>query len=125
MTMLVAYWILAGVLALSNLGAGGMKLMRSKEQLHAMGLAWVEDFSPAAVKGIGAAELLGAIGLILPPLTHIVPVLAPVAGIGLAVLQVGAGITHVRRGEVKMLGVNVPLVILAVVVAVLGFRLFV
>ena len=70
------------------------------------------------------AELLGAIGLVLPPLTHIAPVLAPIAAIGVAVLQVGAGITHVRRKEYRMLSANGPLVVLAVVVAVLGFILF-
>jgi hypothetical protein len=122
--MLIGYWILAGALALSNLFAAGLKFARTKEQLHSSGQAWVEDFSPGAIKGIGAAELLGAIGLILPPLTHIAPVLGPIAAIGLAVLQIGAGITHVRRGEVRVLAANVPLVILAVVVAVIGFMLW-
>jgi hypothetical protein len=123
--MLIGFWILAGALALSNLFAAGLKLVRSKEQLHTMGQHWVEDFSPNAIKGIGVAELLGAIGLVLPPLTHIAPVLSPIAAIGVAILQVGAGITHVRRKEFRMLSANVPLVILAVVVAVLGFKLFV
>ena len=123
--MLLGYWILAGALALSNLFAAGLKLLRTKEQLHAMGQEWVDDFAPRSIKGIGVAELLGALGLILPPLTHIAPVLAPIAAIGVALLQVGAGITHVRRGEMRMLAANVPLVILAVVVAVLGFILFV
>jgi hypothetical protein len=122
--MLIGYWILAGALALSNLFAAGLKFTRTKEQLHSAGQAWVEDFSPGAIKGIGVAELLGAIGLILPPLTHIAPILGPIAAVGLAVLQIGAGITHVRRGEVRVLAANVPLVILAVVVAVLGFQLF-
>mgnify|MGYP001186070722 CR=1 FL=1 len=123
--MLFAYWILAGVLALSNLGAAGLKFSRSKEQLFAAGQHWVEDFAPRSIKGIGVAELLGALGLILPPLTHIAPVLAPIAAIGLVILQIGAGITHVRRGEYKVLAANVPLIILGVVVAVLGFQLWV
>ncbi len=123
--MLTGYWILAGALALSNLFAGGLKFARTKEQLHSMGQAWVEDFSPNAIKGIGVAELLGGIGIILPPLTHIAPVLAPIAAIGLAVLQAGAATTHIRRREFKMLTANVPLIILAVVVAVLGLRLWV
>jgi hypothetical protein len=123
--MLIGYWILAGALALSSLFAAGLKLTRTKEQLAASGQAWVEDFSPGAIKGIGVAELLGALGLILPPLTHIAPLLAPIAAIGLAVLQVGAGVTHVRRRELRMLSANVPLVILAVVVAVIGFMLWV
>ena len=63
--MRVGYGILAGALALSNLFAAGLKFARTKEQLHTSGMAWVEDFSPATIKGIGVAELLGAIGLIL------------------------------------------------------------
>ena len=122
--MLIGYWILAGALALSNLFAAGLKFARTKEQLHSSGQAWVEDFSPGAIRWIGVAELLGAIGLILPPLTHIAPILAPIAAIGLAVLQIGAAITHVRRHEYRMLSANIPLVILAVVVAVLGFMLW-
>jgi hypothetical protein len=123
--MLFGYWILAGVLALSNLASAGLKFFRTKEQLNSSGLHWVEDFSPSSIKGIGVAELLGALGLILPPLTHIAPVLAPIAAIGLVILQIGAGITHVRRREYKVLGANVPLIILGVVVAVLGFQLWV
>ena len=118
--MLIGYWILAGALALSNLFAAGLKFLRTKEQLHDGGQGWVEDFSPRAIKLIGLAELLGAIGLILPPLTHIAPVLAPIAAIGLTVLQIGAAITHVRRHEYRMLSANVSLVILAVVA---GFAL--
>lgn len=123
--MVFAYWILAGALALSNLASAGLKFFRSKEQLDSSGLHWVEDFAPASIKGIGVAELLGALGLILPPLTHIAPVLAPIAAIGLVILQIGAGITHVRRREYKVLSANVPLIVLGVVVAVLGFQLWV
>ena len=122
--MLIAYWILGGVLALTYLMAAGMKLSRTKEKLASSGMGWAEDFSPAAVKGIGAVELLGAIGLILPPLTHIAPVLAPIAALGLVVVQILAGITHVRRGETKMLVTDISLAVLALVVAVIGFMLW-
>ncbi len=124
--MQTAYWILAGVLALSNLGGGALKFTRTKEKLYASGLHWVEDFSQQGIRGIAVAEVLGGLGLILPPLTHVAPVLAPIAAVGLAVLQVGAAITHVRRGELKIVfAANAPLVILSVVVAVLGFQLWV
>ena len=53
--MLIGYWILAGALALSNLFAAGLKFARTKEQLHSAGQAWVEDFSPGAIKAIGWA----------------------------------------------------------------------
>jgi hypothetical protein len=123
--MTFAYWIVAGVLALSNLFAGGTKLVRTKEEIQASGMGWAEDFSQRTIRGIGAAEVLGGLGLILPPLTHIAPVLAPIAAIGLVILQILAAITHVRRHEFKVLAANVPLIILGVVVAVLGFMLWV
>jgi DoxX-like family len=122
--MVYAYWILGGVLALTYLAAGGMKLSRPKEKLATSGMGWTEDFSPAGVKGIAIVELLGAVGLILPPLTHIAPILGPIAAVGLVIVQVLAGITHARRNETKMLVMNASLAVLALVVAVIGFMVW-
>lgn len=119
--MVIAYWIVAGLLALVYLAAGATKLVRSKEQLASGGMPWVEDFSAGAVKGIGAVEVLGALGLILPPVTSIAPYLAPIAAIGLVLVQVVAAVTHARRKETKTIPVNVVLALLAVAAAVLGF----
>ena len=47
----------------------------------------------------GVAEVLAAVGLILPGLTGIAPVLVPLAAIGLALIMCGATIYHVRRHE--------------------------
>jgi hypothetical protein len=73
--------------------------------------------SSAAVKGIGALEVLGALGLILPAALDIVPVLVPVAATGLALVMLGAAVTHARRNENQMIVVNVVLLALAVFVA--------
>jgi hypothetical protein len=125
MTMVYAYWILGGVLALTYLAAGVTKLSRPKEKLATSGMGWTEDFSAAGVKGIGAVELLGAIGVILPPLTHIAPILGPIAAVGLVIVQIAGAIVHVRRHESKMLVTNASLAILAAVVAAIGFMLVV
>ncbi|KAA9105030.1 DoxX family protein [Microbacterium rhizomatis] len=118
--MLIAYWIAAGLLALVSLYAAGLKLLRTKEQLErANGMAWTKGFSQGAIRLIGVAELLGAIGLIVPPLVAIAPILAPVAALGLGVLQIGAAVTHARLGEKPV--INVVLVVLAAVAAVTGF----
>lgn len=97
--MNITLWIAAGLLALTFLGAGTMKVLRSKEQLAGAGMAWTEDFSAPMVKTIGTLEILGALGLILPALTGILPVLVPVAALGLAVTMAGAIIVHLRRRE--------------------------
>lgn len=95
----IILWIVTGLLALAFLGAGALKVVRSKEQLAASGLAWTEDFSAPMVKTIGTLEILGALGLVLPALTGILPVLVPLAALGLAATMAGAVIVHLRRRE--------------------------
>ena len=114
--MNVVLWIIAGLLALAFLGAGLTKLIQPEEKLAAT-MGWVDDFSPGTVKLIGALEVLAAIGLVLPAALDVVPVLVPLAAVGLGALMVGAAITHARRREVPMIAVNVVLLVLAVVVA--------
>jgi DoxX-like family len=96
----LALWIVAGLLATVLLFSSA-KLVVPKEKLAGMGTAtrWVEDFSPGALKAIGALELLAAAGLILPAALDIAPVLVPVTATGVVVLFVGAVITRLRRGE--------------------------
>ena len=95
----ITLWIVAGLLALAFLGAGTMKLSRSKEQLAASGMSWTEDFSAPMVKTIGSLEILGALGLVLPALTGILPALVPVAALGLTATMIGAIVVHLRRHE--------------------------
>ncbi|WP_395693097.1 DoxX family protein [Nocardioides sp.] len=91
-------WILAGFLAAIYLGTGVLKLTRSREEIVAAGLTWAEDFSEPQLRALGWAELLGAVGLVLPPLVGL-GVLTPVTAVCLAVLMVGAVVVHVRRRE--------------------------
>ena len=115
--MNIALWIVQGLLALAFLMAGGMKLMQPKEKL-ATNMAWVEDFSPNTIKIIGLLEVLGAIGLILPWLLVIFPILTGLAAFGLALTMLGAAVTHMRRGESQMLVPNIVLGLLAAFVGV-------
>ena len=69
------------------------------------------------IKAIGVAEVLGAIGLILPALTGIAVILVPVAAVELALDMLGAVITHLRRGESKVVAAPVVLLLLAAFVA--------
>jgi uncharacterized membrane protein YphA (DoxX/SURF4 family) len=112
----VVLWIIAGLLALVFLGAGLTKLVQPKEKLAAT-MGWVDDFSPGTVKLIGALEVLAAVGLVLPAALDVVPVLVPLAAVGLVALMIGAAVTHARRRETPMIAVNVVLLVLAVVVA--------
>jgi hypothetical protein len=69
------------------------------------------------LKTTGALEVLAAVGLILPAVLGIVPVLVPLAAVGLVLLMVGAAVTHARRGESRAIVTNVVLVVLASMVA--------
>lgn len=120
--MEIAVWIVSGLLALAYLAAGLMKLTTPKEKLQEK-MAWARGFSAAQVKVIGALEVLGAIGLIVPVLTGIAPVLTPIAAVALVVVQVVAIVVHVRLGEVKQIAPNVVLALLAGFVAVARFWL--
>lgn len=109
-------WALQGLLGLAFLAAGGMKLSRPKEEL-AKSMGWVEDFSRGGVRLIGAAEVLGALGLVLPALTGVLPWLTPLAALGLALLMAGAAYTHLRRGEGPAVVPPSVLLLLAALVA--------
>jgi hypothetical protein len=95
----IVLWIIAGLLAAAFLGAGVMKLTQPKEKLASSGMAWTEDFSPGTIKLIGLAEVLAAIGLILPAALDIAPILVPLAATGLVLVMAGAIVVHLRRKE--------------------------
>ncbi|MFE3456520.1 DoxX family protein [Nocardiopsis aegyptia] len=117
--MVVAYWIVAALLALFYLYAGGKKVAQSQERLLPM-MGWVDTVPMPLVRTIGVLELLGVAGLVLPPLTGIAPWLAVAAATGFALLQVGGTIVHLSRGETRQIGLNLVLLVAAAVLAWLG-----
>lgn len=121
--MNIALWIVTALLALAFAAAGALKLSQSKEKLAASGMGWTDDYSPTMIKLIGAAELLAAIGLVLPALTGIAPILVPLAATGLVIVMIGAILTHARRNELQAIGINAALLALAAFVAVGRFAL--
>lgn len=110
--MRIAYWVVAGLLAVFYLYAGGMKVSRTQEQLRPM-MGWVDRVPMPWVRVLGALEILGPIGLILPPATGILPGLAIAAAVGLLLIQVGGIVVHVSRGETKVIGLNIGLLLAA------------
>jgi uncharacterized membrane protein len=112
----VFLWILQAVLATAFGLAGLTKAFKPKEKLRTT-MPWVDDFTPTRIRLIGVVEVLGALGLVLPAVTGVAPVLTPLAAIGLAVTMVGAAVVHARRGEWSAIAVNVVLLVLAAVVA--------
>lgn len=113
--MNVFLWIVQGVLAAMFAMSGVMKSTQSREQLIPK-LPWVSDVSTPVLRLIGAAELAGALGLILPGAFDIATVLTPLAATGLAAIMVLAMGLHARRKEPGAIAFNTVLAILAAVV---------
>ena len=97
-----------------------MKITQPHEKLTAS-MGWPGDYSTGFVRFVGIAEILGAMGLILPAVTGIAPVLVPIAASGLAVEQAGAIAVHIRRKEPQVIIANVVLIALTLFVACARF----
>lgn len=110
-------WILQIVLALAFAGAGTVKLLQPPEKLAQTLGGWVDDMPAGLLKPLGAAEVLGAVGLVAPMATGVATVLTPVAAAGLALIMLGAFVIHARRGEYLNTTVNVVLAVMALTVA--------
>ena len=112
----ITLWIVQVLLAGMFLMTGFMKLSQPIAALSGQ-MPWVTSVPGALVRFIGAAELAGALGLILPSLTRIRPRLTVLAAIGLITVMVLASAFHISRGEAAMVPMNLVLAALAAFVA--------
>lgn len=110
-------WIIQGLLAGAFLMGGIVKLTISKTKVKEKVGGWVEDFKELEVRIIGLLEVLGSLGLILPILLNVYPILTPIAAGGLGITMIVAAQTHLRRKE--SIVANVILLILSLFI-VLG-----
>lgn len=117
--MNIALWVVQAILAAIFLGSGLAKSTQSKERMIAAGQTGVAPFPLPVIRVVAALEILGAIGLIVPWLTGIAPVLTPIAAVCLAVVMVGAAISHASLREYRqVIGVNTPIFLACLFVAV-------
>ncbi|MDR9417032.1 MAG: DoxX family protein [Gracilimonas sp.] len=116
--MNIAIWILQVLMALMFMMAGSMKILQPKDQLKEKVGDWVDDFSAISIKSIGVLEVFGALGLVLPMILNILPVLTIWAASGLAMTMIGAIVLHISRKEYKMLITNFVLLILVSTIAI-------
>ena len=118
--MNVALWTVQALLALIFLFTGGMKLiMPIEEMTKQMPLPLPGLF----LRFIGVAEVLGAIGLILPWLLRIRPGLTPLAAAGLVIIMIGATVFTLATGDIAMALFPLVVGILAAFVAYGRWRL--
>jgi uncharacterized membrane protein YphA (DoxX/SURF4 family) len=115
--MNIALWIVQILLAGMYGMAGMMKTFqtaKAREQLP-----WAKNRSDGFVRFVGTSELLGALGLILPLVTGILPWLTVLAAIGLILIQLLAIFTeHLPKKELNVIPINLVLLALAVFVVI-------
>jgi hypothetical protein len=116
--MTYALWVVQGLLALLFLFAGGMKLVLPLEAMQ----------GPVVLPGpflrfIGVAEVLGALGLILPGLLRLRPGLTPLAAAGLVIIMMGATVVTLAGGQLAPALLPAVVGLLAAVVAFGRWRL--
>jgi uncharacterized membrane protein YphA (DoxX/SURF4 family) len=117
-TMNIALWILQVVLAMMFLWHGWLFVFPPPELLEVMDAllaGWFRVF-------LGVAEILAAIGLILPSLTRIQPWLTPLAAAGLMIVMLSATILHLSRGETSTVVTTTVLFVLVSVVAYMRWK---
>ncbi len=115
--MNIVLWVVQALLAFAFAMSGGMKIGVPPEQLLEKGMTFVNYTPTWLVKFIGISELAGALGLILPSATKILPKLTPLAAGLLGVVMVLALGTHLTHGEAHAIAPNIVLGGLAAFVA--------
>ena len=114
----IALWSCQIVLAAVFLSSGMAKSTQSKERMVATGQTGVQAYGLPFIRFIAWCELCGAVGLVVPRATGILPVLTPLAAIGLGLIMVGAARAHARLHEPKNVATNLVLLALCLFVAV-------
>jgi hypothetical protein len=99
MLMEVALWIAQGVLAAIFVFSGFTKGTWSREKLVARGQTGAKVVPLWLLRPVAALEVLGAAGLVLPPLTGVAEFLTPLAAVGLSIVMIGAGGIHLYLRE--------------------------
>jgi uncharacterized membrane protein YphA (DoxX/SURF4 family) len=123
--MNIALWIVQGLLAAMYLMAGSMKAFQPAKVRENPQMTWAHDRPDSYIRFVGTSELLGALGLILPLVTGILPWLTVLAAIGLTLIQLLAIFTeHLPKREYNVIPVNVVLLALAVFIAFGRWTLF-
>ncbi len=99
-------WITQILLAGLFLVSGVLKSSKPEPWLVSHGNTGVEGLPAPLIKYIGASEIAGALGLVLPWLTGIAPFLTPIAAACLGLIMPPAAIIHAHRREPRNVAIN-------------------
>lgn len=113
--MNVALWMLQALTALAFGGHGFLMLSGSRRMAERV--PWIGSLPAPVVRLLGLLEILGAIGVVVPAATGVLPSLTVAAAGGLVAMMLLAVLFHVVRREWPNIGLNVVLGALAFAVA--------
>ena len=117
--MNIALWVLQGILAATFLWYGTLKSTQSKERMIATGQTGVAPFPLPIIRIVAASEFLAGLGVVLPWLTGIAPVLTPIAAAWLGIVMIGAAVSHWSLKEYKQVfAVNMVVLTMCLTVAI-------
>ncbi|MBV8994767.1 MAG: DoxX family protein [Pseudonocardiales bacterium] len=119
--MNTAVWICQAVMAALFLASGSAKISMPRDRLLATGQTGITPFPMPVVRATAVAELLAAVGLIVPWASGVVPMLTPLAAVGLAAVMVGAAGSHLHLREPLTAGANMVILVVCVLIAVARF----
>lgn len=119
----IALWVAQVLLAVSFGWGGFMKLLQPAGQLAQM-WPWTGQVSKTLLTFTAILDLLGALGLLLPALLRIKPILTPTAAAGCFVLMICATVFHIQRGEAGLITPNLAFALMAAFVAWSRFKKF-
>jgi len=123
--MNIALWIAQGLLATMYLTVGSRKAFQPAKVREDPRMTWAHGRPDNYIRFVGTTEVLGALGLILPLVTGILPWLTVLAGIGLMLVQMLAIFTeHLPKKEYDVIPLNLVLLALSIFVVVGRWMLF-
>ena len=115
-------WIAQAILATAFFYSGFNKAFLPKEQVIAKGQAGVVDIPRSGLKWIGASEIVGSVGIIIPWALNVFPILTPITAVCFAGIMIMAAPIHYRLHELRNVMTNIFLLALALVVAWFRFQ---
>jgi putative oxidoreductase len=123
--MNIALWIAQGLLAAMYLMAGSMKAFQPAKVRENPQMTWAKNRTDGFIRFVGISELLGALGLILPVITGVLPWLTVLAAVGLTLIQLLAIFTeHLPKKEYNVIPINVALIAISIFVVIGRWTLF-
>lgn len=111
--MNITLWILQVLLAAVFAAHGWMLVSPPPELLDIIN----EELGVGFRLTLGIAEILGAVGILLPGVTRVLPWLTEVSAACFAFVSVSATILHVSRGEMSSAAITAALVVVTTFVA--------